>query len=66
MNTVHAIEFKNITKRFGKKVIANNNIDLYVDKGVVDKVNAKMPQHMRINKVTKLNEKNVMTESIKT
>lgn len=35
MNTVHAIEFKNITKRFGKKVIANNNIDLYVDKGVV-------------------------------
>ncbi len=35
METVHAIEFKNITKRFGKKVIANNNIDLYVDKGVV-------------------------------
>lgn len=34
MEAVHAVEFKGITKRFGKNV-ANNNIDLYLDKGVI-------------------------------
>ena len=34
MEVVHAVEFKGITKRFGKNV-ANNNIDLYLDKGVI-------------------------------
>ena len=34
MENVHAIELKNITKTFGK-VVANKNVDLYVDKGVV-------------------------------
>ena len=34
MENVHAVEFKGITKRFGKNV-ANNNIDLYLDKGVI-------------------------------
>ena len=33
-NTVHAVELKGITKRFGSNV-ANNNINLYVDKGVI-------------------------------
>jgi len=33
-NQAHAIELKGITKRFGDNV-ANNNIDLYVDKGIV-------------------------------
>lgn len=31
---IHAIEFKNITKIFGS-VVANNHINLYVDKGVI-------------------------------
>ena len=30
----HAIEFRNITKRFGE-VVANDHINLYVDKGVI-------------------------------
>lgn len=34
MENVHAIEFKNITKRFGA-VTANNNVSLYVDHGVI-------------------------------
>lgn len=34
MENVHVVEFKGITKRFGKNV-ANNNIDLYLDKGVI-------------------------------
>lgn len=34
MELTHAVEFKGITKRFGKNV-ANNNIDLYLDKGVI-------------------------------
>ena len=34
MENIHAIELKNITKTFGK-VVANKNVDLYVDKGVV-------------------------------
>ena len=34
MEKVHAIELKGITKRFGE-VVANNNIDLYVDRGVI-------------------------------
>jgi len=33
-NAVHAVELKGITKRFGSNV-ANNNINLYVDKGVI-------------------------------
>ncbi|MDO4197374.1 MAG: ABC transporter ATP-binding protein [Erysipelotrichaceae bacterium] len=33
-NTVHAIEFRNISKHFGS-VIANNHVNLYVDHGVV-------------------------------
>ena len=32
--TVHAVELKNITKRFGS-VVANDKIDLYVDRGVI-------------------------------
>lgn len=34
MENVHAIEMRNITKTFGK-TIANQNVNLYVDKGVV-------------------------------
>ena len=34
MENVHAIEIRNITKTFGKTV-ANKNVNLYVDKGVV-------------------------------
>ena len=34
MENVHAIEMRNITKTFGKTV-ANGNVNLYVDKGVV-------------------------------
>lgn len=34
MENVHAIELKGITKRFGE-VVANNHIDLYVDRGVI-------------------------------
>lgn len=34
MENIHAVELKNITKTFGK-VVANKNVDLYVDKGVV-------------------------------
>ena len=34
MENVHAVEFKGITKRFGKNV-ANDKIDLYVDNGVI-------------------------------
>ena len=34
MENVHAIEMRNITKTFGKTV-ANKNVNLYVDKGVV-------------------------------
>jgi len=34
MEKVHAIELKGITKRFGE-TLANDNIDLYVDKGVI-------------------------------
>ena len=34
MENVHAIEMRNITKTFGKTV-ANRNVNLYVDKGVV-------------------------------
>ena len=34
MENVHAIEMRNITKTFGK-TIANKNVNLYVDKGVV-------------------------------
>ena len=34
METVHAVEFRGITKRFGD-VIANNNVNLYLDRGVV-------------------------------
>ena len=34
MESVHAVEFKGITKTFGHTV-ANDKIDLYVDKGVI-------------------------------
>ncbi len=34
MEKVHAVEFKGITKRFGS-VVANNAVDLYLDKGVI-------------------------------
>lgn len=34
MENNHAVEFKGITKRFGS-VIANDNINLYLDKGVI-------------------------------
>ena len=34
MEKVHAIELKNITKTFGS-IVANKNVNLYVDKGVV-------------------------------
>ena len=34
MESVHAVEFKGITKRFGNNT-ANDHIDLYVDKGVI-------------------------------
>ena len=34
MESVHAVEFKGITKKFGH-VVANDKIDLYVDKGVI-------------------------------
>lgn len=34
MENVHAIEMRNITKTFGKTV-ANKNVNLYVDKGIV-------------------------------
>ena len=30
----HAVELKNITKRFGH-VVANDKVDLYVDNGVI-------------------------------
>ncbi len=33
-NTVHAVELKHITKRFGS-VVANDAVDLYVDRGVI-------------------------------
>ena len=33
-NTVHAVEFKGVTKRFGS-VTANNHIDLYLDRGII-------------------------------
>lgn len=35
MDNIHAVEFKNITKTFGPKVVANKNVDLYVDKGII-------------------------------
>ena len=34
MESVHAVELKGITKRFGSNV-ANDSIDLYVDQGVI-------------------------------
>ncbi len=34
MENVHAVEFRGITKRFGS-VVANNNVNLYLDKGVI-------------------------------
>jgi len=34
MEKVHAVEFKNITKRFGR-VTANDGINLYLDRGVI-------------------------------
>ena len=34
METIHAVEFKGITKRFGSN-IANDKVDLYLDKGVI-------------------------------
>ncbi len=34
MEKNHAVEFKGITKRFGSNV-ANNAVDLYLDKGVI-------------------------------
>ena len=34
MTENHAVEFKGITKTFGS-VIANNKVDLYLDKGVI-------------------------------
>ena len=34
MEKTHAIELRNITKTFGK-VVANKNVNLYVDKGIV-------------------------------
>ncbi len=34
MESVHAVEFKGVTKRFGHNT-ANDHIDLYVDKGVI-------------------------------
>ncbi len=34
MEKIHAVEFKGITKRFGS-VVANNAVDLYLDKGVI-------------------------------
>ena len=34
MEKIHAVEFKGITKQFGS-VVANNAVDLYLDKGVI-------------------------------
>lgn len=34
MEKIHAVEFRGITKRFGS-VVANNAVDLYLDKGVI-------------------------------
>ena len=31
LEAVHAIELRHITKRFGTKVVANDNIDLTID-----------------------------------
>jgi len=33
-NQVHAVEFKNITKRFGS-VVANDSVNLYLDRGII-------------------------------
>ena len=35
MEAVNAIELKNITKRFGEKVIANDSVNLTVRKGEI-------------------------------
>ena len=35
LETVHAIELRGITKRFGAKVVANDHIDLALDRGEI-------------------------------